>query len=108
MLDNELNVKCGWCDKKSKLREWNDLTWSKCINREMKRAFTPLSDKKAFLRKSDTFYLCPLCGMWCRGSQLSIVDTDDKALLSLGGESVIKIRSMDPDLDDSIKKDIIQ
>lgn len=80
-------VLCGWCLKTSSLGEWDDLTYSKCVNREMKRAYTKLSDEKAFLRKSDTFYLCPVCGQWSRGCKLKIVGTTDKRLLKLGGES---------------------
>jgi hypothetical protein len=72
--------------KTSSLGEWNDLTYSKCTNREMKRALTQLTSEKAFLRKSDTFYLCPKCEKWSRGSQLSIVDTTDPKLLRLGRE----------------------
>lgn len=90
-LDRKLDVVCGWCGKKSHLGTWNDLTYSRCTNREMKRAFTPLTERKAFLRKSDTFYVCPLCGKWSRGSQLRITNTNDKSLLSLGGESVMSI-----------------
>lgn len=88
-IDRKEKVRCNWCFKVSTIAEWNDLTYSKCTNREMKRDFTPLSDSKAFLRNSDTFYICPCCNKWSRGSQLKIVDTDNKALLKLGGESVI-------------------
>ena len=79
-------VLCSWCYKTSDLGEWDNLTYSKCNNREMKRAYTKLSEEKAFLRKSDTFYLCPKCGKWSRGCKLKIVDTTDKKLLRLGGE----------------------
>ena len=89
MISRNEHVRCGWCMKVSSLGEWNDLTYSKCTNREMKRAFTQLTSEKAFLRKSDTFYLCPHCGKWSRGSQLSIVDTEDHKLLSLGREPVM-------------------
>lgn len=88
-ISKQESIRCGWCGEKSKLGEWNDLTYSKCTNREMKRAFTNLTDSKAFLRKSDTFYICPKCSKWSRGSQLSIVDTDNPLLLKLGGESAI-------------------
>lgn len=81
-------VRCAWCFKDSSLGEWNDLTFNRCTNREMKRDFTQLSDSKAFLHKSNTFYLCPKCNTWSRGSQLKIVDTDNEALKRLGGESV--------------------
>ena len=89
-LSRTLDVKCTWCGKASTLGEWNDLTYSKCTNREMKRAFTALTSKKAFLRASDTFYICPHCNRWSRGSQLSIVNTDDPKLKRLGNESVVK------------------
>ena len=86
MINRNEHIRCGWCNRVSTLGEWNDLTYSKCTNREMKRAFTQLTNEKAFLRKSDTFYICPNCSKWSRGCQLSIVDTEDKRLRSLGGE----------------------
>lgn len=89
MIKRSEHVRCGWCLKVHKLGEWNDLTYSKCSNREMKRAFTPLTNEKAFLKRSDTFYICPECKKWSRGSQLVIVDTDDPKLLKLGGEPVM-------------------
>ena len=55
----------------------------------MKRAFTKLTNEKAFLRKSDTFYICPKCAKWSRGSQLRIVDSDNPKLKKLGGEPAI-------------------
>lgn len=90
MLSRNLDVKCSWCGKTSTLGDWNDTTYARCTNREMKRAFITLTDKKAFLRKTDSFYLCPCCGKWSRGSQLRIVNTNDVKLLKLGGESVLK------------------
>jgi hypothetical protein len=93
MISRDENVRCGWCGKASKLGEWNDLTYSKCVNREMKRAFTQLTSERAFLRKSDTFYMCPRCSKWSRGSQLSIVDTTDEKLMKLGREPVMGILS---------------
>lgn len=89
MLSRNLAVKCSWCGKDSTLGEWNDTTYARCTNREMKRAFVQLTDKRAFLRKTDSFYLCPICGKWSRGSQLRIIHTDDPMLLKLGGESVM-------------------
>lgn len=87
-IDRKEIVRCGWCFKDSTLGEWNDLTYSKCTNREMKRDFTHLTDSKAFLHKSNTFYICPKCSVWSRGSQLRIVDTENAFLKRLGGESV--------------------
>jgi len=90
MISRNEDIRCAWCLKTAKLGIWNDNTFSKCLNREMKRAFTQLTSEKAFLRKSDTFYLCPNCERWSRGSQLKIVNTTDERLLSLGGEPVIQ------------------
>lgn len=87
-IDKKEMVRCGWCFKDSTLEEWNNLTFSRCVNREMKRDFTHLTDSKAFLHKSNTFYMCPKCNAWSRGSQLRIVDTDNEFLKKLGGESV--------------------
>lgn len=86
MISRDEKIRCNWCGKASKLGEWNDLTYSKCVNREMKRAFTQLTNEKAFNRSSDTFYICPCCKKWSRGSQLSIVNASDKRLEKLGGE----------------------
>lgn len=89
MISREEDIKCPWCRAVNKLGVWNDLTYSKCVNREMKRAFTKLMEEKAFLTKTDTYYICPSCNKWSRGSQLSIVNTDNPKLLKLGGELII-------------------
>ena len=89
MISNNEDIRCGWCRKSSKLKEWDDLTFSRCTNREMKRCYTKLSNEKAFLRKSDTYYMCPKCKSWSRGSQLRIINTDDLKLKNLGGEPII-------------------
>lgn len=89
MINRSEHVRCGWCMRTSALGEWNDLTYSKCTNREMKRAFTQLTQEKAFMRKSDTFYICPKCNKWSRGSQLAIVDTTNEKLLRLGREPIM-------------------
>lgn len=87
-INRSEKVRCGWCFKDSTLGDWNDLTFSKCSNRQMKRDFTPLTNSKAFLHKTDSYYLCPKCNNWSRGSQLRIVDTDNESLKRLGGEPV--------------------
>ena len=84
------HVKCSRCGKVSTLGQWNDLTYSRCVNREMRRAFTPLTEEKAFTRSADSFYECPECHEWNRGNHLSIVDTENSELLKLGGESFMK------------------
>lgn len=89
MINRTEDIKCPRCNKESKLGEWNDITYKRCTNREMRRAFTQLTEERAFLRKSDTFYLCPKCKVWSRGSQLKIVNTTNEKLLRLGGEPVI-------------------
>lgn len=89
-ISRDEQVMCGWCYTKSSLGEWNDLTYSKCTNREMKRAFETLTNSNVFKRNSVHFYECPSCHKWNRGSQLRIVDTDNPMLKNLGGEPVQK------------------
>lgn len=90
MLDRKLDVQCIWCGETSHLGTWNDETYAMCSNREMKRAFTQLTDRSAFSKNSDTYYKCPKCGKWSKGCNLRIVNTTDKSLLRLGGSSAIK------------------
>ena len=90
-IDRNEKVLCSWCGKISTLGEWNDTSFSQCKNREMRRTFIQLTEDKAFYRKSDTFYMCPKCGRWSRGSQLKIVGTTNPYLKKLGGESIINI-----------------
>lgn len=91
MLDERQNIKCPWCDGKSTAKEWDDNTYSECTSRAMRRAYTPIYKESTFRRGAGTFYKCPKCELWSRGSQLAIVDTDDKRLLRLGREPVIWI-----------------
>lgn len=89
MIDKNNNIECGWCKGKSTAEEWNNTTLSQCKSREMRRAYTEIYNESTFYRKADTFYMCPLCSTWSRGSQLAIVDTEDKRLLRLGREPVM-------------------
>lgn len=89
MINNCEEVWCPRCGKVAKLETWNSLTYSMCSTREMKRAYTQLYEKKAFKQESNTFYICPNCHQWSRGSQLKIVNTDNAELKKLGGRSII-------------------
>lgn len=89
-LDRKLNVRCTWCGKKNTLGEWNDLTYSKCTSREMRRAFMPLTDSSVFKDNTKAYYICPSCNMWNKGNQLKITDTDDENLKKLGGRLGLK------------------
>jgi hypothetical protein len=82
-------IKCAKCGAKSSLRVWNDNTFKHCLNRQMKRAFKHLTDDKSYLRKSDTWYKCPICSMWMRGCNLHIIAEDKSPLSRLGRESVL-------------------
>ena len=96
-LERGLKVRCPWCGKAVTLGEWNDLTYSKCVNREMKRLFEQLTDSKAFGKNTKSFYICPSCNTWSRGNQLRIVDTEDPKLKKLGGANIInKINQSHP------------
>lgn len=90
MLDDNLRIKCPWCYRDSSLIDWNDLSFSFCVNRDMKRAFTKLNNTKAFKHKKPNYYICPKCKNWSKGSQLRVTGTDDVELLKLGGESLVK------------------
>lgn len=89
MIGKEINIKCGWCSGKHKAEEWNELTYSECKSREMRRAYTEIYKESTFSKGADTYYKCPSCGTWSKGCQLSIVDTEDRRLLRLGGEPVL-------------------
>lgn len=90
MIDKDTHIECGWCGGVETAETWNDNTFKECRSREEKRAYTEIYKKKTFKRSADTFYKCKNCGRWSRGCQLKIVDTDDKELLSLGGEPIVK------------------
>lgn len=89
VINKQEKIQCGWCGEKATLEEWDNLTYSQCTNREMRRAYTSLTNEKAFLTKTDTYYECPNCHKWSRGNQLSFVDTEDPKLLRLGGKPTL-------------------
>lgn len=90
MIKDDNKIQCGWCNTKSTAEEWEDNTLKECKSREMRRAYTSIMNVKTYRRDANTFYKCPHCERWSRGCQLSIVDTEDKALLKLGRQPVIK------------------
>lgn len=73
MIDKNASVKCPWCSADTNIIKWNDLTYSQCINREMKRDFIPITNEKVFKNGSVSFYMCPKCSKWSRGSQLILI-----------------------------------
>ena len=85
-LSRNEDVICGWCGAINTLGKWSDLTYSKCTNREMKRAFQPLTDSKAFMKNTKSYYICPDCGKWSKGSQLKIINSDNDEVSKLGGD----------------------
>lgn len=89
MINKCVDVLCPRCGKVTKLEIWNNLTYSMCSTREMRRAYTQLYEEKAFRHESNTFYVCPQCHQWSRGSQLRITNTDNTELKKLGGRSVV-------------------
>lgn len=82
---------CPWCFKSHTVAEWNDGTYAKCINREMKRLFADLKDRSVYGKNSQKFYKCPNCEKWSRGNTLKFTDTEDKELLKLGGMPIMRI-----------------
>ena len=85
-------VRCQWCNTDTAAKEWNDITYSECITREMKRAFKPIFDIKVWGKGSDHFYKCPKCGMWSKGNQLLLIRPDGSVQRGLGGFPVMTIR----------------
>ena len=90
MINKNAHIKCGWCDAVHEASVWISIAFESCTNREMKRAFLDIYNEKAFDRKNPHYYKCPSCNTWSKGSQLSIVDTDNPKLLKLGREPVMK------------------
>ena len=71
-INADTNIICSYCYSESTAKEWNDLSYSKCTNREMKRAFTQLNDTKALMPKADAYYICPKCNKWNKSDTLKI------------------------------------
>lgn len=88
MISREEQVKCPRCSRVSSLGAWDDKTYGMCTSREMRRAFKSLTNEKSFKQSADTFYICPKCNSWSRGSQL-IIESEDKELRKLGRQSVV-------------------
>lgn len=86
--DTEI-IKCPRCGSKHILAEWENTTYGQCTSREMKRAYISLSVDRAYKEKSNTFYMCPRCNQWSRGSQL-IIESDDIELVKLGRKPIIR------------------
>ena len=88
MISKNQNIKCPWCGSKDKAVNWNDESYKECKSREQRRAFTEIYKERTFSKGANTYYKCTTCGMWSRGSQLIIVDTEDERLLKLGREPI--------------------
>ena len=82
-------VRCPWCDIDTEAKKWNDLTFSYCTSREMKREFRDIYDKQVWGKGSDHFYICPACKNWSRGNQLRLVNKLGDIIEGLGGNPVI-------------------
>lgn len=92
MIPEGVHIKCPWCEEHSTAKEWDDITFSECISREMKRAYKHITQEAVWGTSSNHFYKCPCCGTWSRGNQLKIVDTDELRLLKLGGKPILSIK----------------
>ena len=91
MIAKTVKIKCGWCESKSTAEEWEDTTYAECTCREQRRTYTSIYLERAFNKNGDTYYKCPKCSMWSRGSQLRITDTEDSKLLRLGGDDIVSL-----------------
>lgn len=85
MLRTSLIIKCQYCKKSNTLDDWNKLSKKMCINREMRKSYTELTDKRVFTGKKEAYYICPSCGKWSKGDELIVYDEDNNRLNYLGG-----------------------
>ena len=63
---------CPRCNKASRLIEWDSVTHSECITREMRRAFVSLEETKAYVKGTANMYKCPRCAEYSRGDKLKV------------------------------------
>lgn len=91
MIGNEENIKCGWCNEDSTAEEWQKATFDACYTREQRRAFKRLDSEKYFKRDSKMYYICPKCGLWQRGCNLTLTRETESGTKKFGGKPVIKV-----------------
>lgn len=92
-IGSNLDIRCPWCRKVNKLGIWDLVTFKKCVTAQMKRDYQHMSDPKAYGKDTKSYYMCPKCNKWSKGSQLKFVNTDNPFLLGLGGESIFSYDS---------------
>lgn len=85
ILTDDINVVCPWCKHRDTLKNWNESTFNACVTREQKRAFRSLKNNRVWSKDSDYFYVCPICGKWCRGNKLKAITNELKEIEELGG-----------------------
>lgn len=99
--DDEL-IYCGWCDKASTSKEWQEATYNACFTREQRRQFKPFNDEKMLKKNSKVYFLCPKCKMWAKGCQEKLVRVnEDGTEKVLGGTPVIKVLDSRKSLNDN-------
>lgn len=90
-------IRCQWCQGENTAKEWNDLTYSDCKSREMRRAFRNIKEPKAWEQDAKFYYRCPCCSQWLRGDQLILLDNDGEPVRGIGGSPIIQIKKRDED-----------
>ena len=90
-LDKSLEVICPWCNKNSTISQWDDLAFSKCLNRQMRRDFKHLDDPKTWTESADAFFICPKCEQWSRSTKLKIANPTNSEEGRLGGEPLFSV-----------------
>ncbi len=65
-------IVCPRCKKGSRLIEWDSITHSACVTREMRRAYITLEDDRAYNKGTKNMYKCPKCAEFSRGSLLRV------------------------------------
>lgn len=91
LISKDADIECGWCNKSNKAEVWNSISKAECTSREMKRAYKDIFNEDVFNKnKKVAWYKCPKCGLWSKGTQLKIVNTNNSRYRALGGEPVIR------------------
>jgi len=96
-LNNDDEIKCGWCAKVSTAEEWDIKTLSRCDTREKRRTFKSISNiygySKGISEIEKRYYMCPKCGAWQEQGNTTITKAGNKEWQGLGGVPVYRIVS---------------
>jgi hypothetical protein len=83
--------KCQYCGAPNKAITWDTETFRSCRSRIEKREFQHLNNSIAIEKDNDTYYKCPRCKKWSKGSQLVVVKARIEEVKHIKRDSIIEI-----------------